>query len=155
MRKLTTLVVAGVVCCAGAAALLAQDAQAEKTIIANERAANEAFAKGNRAAFVAHVAADGWAIDPMMGRAPVADLLKDFEAMTKDMKISSWDITDSKVQWVDANTAVHSYKWTGTGTAQGKPIPSPVWASSVWTKKNGKWTAVFHHESLAPAAPMK
>jgi hypothetical protein len=69
MRKFTALVVAGIVCCAGAAALLAQDAQAEKTIIANERAVNEAFAKGNRAGFTAHVAGDGWAIDPMMARA--------------------------------------------------------------------------------------
>ena len=39
--------------------------------------------------------------------------------MAKDMKISSWDITDSKVLWVDANTAVHSYKWAGQGTYQG------------------------------------
>ena len=76
-----------------------------------------------------------------MGRASIADFVKGFDAMAKDMKLASWDITDSKVQWVDPTTAVHSYKWTGTGTYQGQPIPSPVWASTVWTMKNGKWSA--------------
>ena len=102
----------------------------------------------NLAGFKQYVAADGWAIDPASGRGPISDFVKNFDAMVKDTKMSSWDITDDKVQWVDANTAVHTYKWTGNGTYKGQPIPSPAWASTVWTKKNGKWTAVFHHESL-------
>jgi hypothetical protein len=65
----------------------AQDAQAEKTIIAAERAITEAFAKGNLAVFKEHVSVDGWGIDAMMGRAPVADLVKDFAAITKEMKV--------------------------------------------------------------------
>jgi hypothetical protein len=150
--KLRVLMI-GVAIAAGVGYVRAQDAQAEKTIIANERAVNDAVAKGTVAGFKQHVAADGWAIDPMTGRAPVADFIKDFAAMTKDMKITSWDITDSKVQWVDANTAVHSYKWTGKGTYQGQPVPSPTWASTVWTKKNGQWMAVFHQESIPPPAP--
>jgi hypothetical protein len=153
--RLTGIVVAGVLLCAGAGAALAQDAQAEKTIIANERAVNDAFAKGNAAAFTAQVDGNGWAIDPTMGRAPVADLVKDFAAITKELKISSWDITESKVMWADATTAIHSYKWTAKGTDHGKPVLSPVWASTVWTKKDGKWMAIFHHESPAPPAAPK
>lgn len=153
--KLTTMTVAAVMVMVafGTGPALAQDAQAEKTIIANERAVNEAVAKGNAAAFRQHVAEDGWSVDGMMGRMAVADFLKNFEAMTKDMKMSSWDISDSKIHWVDANTAVHSFKWTGTGTYQGQPIPSPAWVSTVWTKKNGKWTAVFHQESAGMPEP--
>jgi hypothetical protein len=150
--KLVTIAVAGVFIALGAGYARAQDPQAEKTIIANERAVNEAVAKGNAAGFKQHVAPDGWSLDGMTGRMAVADFLKDFDKMTKEMKLTSWDITDSKVQWVDANTAVHTYKWTGEGTYQGQPMPSPVWASTVWTKKNGKWTAVFHQES--PSMPM-
>ncbi len=153
--RLMQIFVVSVFVCAGAGVLRAQDPQAEKTIIANERAVSEAFAKGNAAGFTAHVSSDGWAIDSMMGRAPVADLVKDFAAITKEMKISSWDISDSKIQWADATTAIHSYKWTGKGTDHGKPVVSPVWASTVWTKQNGKWTAVFHPESPAPPATAK
>ena len=152
--KLTAMVLSGLLCI-GTGIAVAQDAQAEKTIIANERAVNDAFAKGDSAAFKALVAADGWAVDSVMGRAPVADMLKDFAGLTKELKITSWDITESKIVWVDATTAIHSYKWTAKGTDHGKPLVSPVWASTVWTKKSGKWMALFHHESPLPAADAK
>ena len=152
--KLTAMVLSGLLCI-GTGIAAAQDAQAEKTIIANERAVNDAFAKGDSAAFKALVAADGWAVDSVMGRAPVADMLKDFAGLTKELKITSWDITESKIVWVDATTAIHSYKWTAKGTDHGKPLVSPVWASTVWTKKSGKWMALFHHESPLPAADAK
>jgi len=152
--KLTAMALSGLLCI-GTGIAAAQDAQAEKTIIANERAVNDAFAKGDSAAFKALVAADGWAVDSVTGRAPVADMLKDFAGLTKELKITSWDITESKIVWVDATTAIHSYKWTAKGTDHGKPLVSPVWASTVWTKKSGKWMALFHHESPLPAADAK
>jgi hypothetical protein len=152
--RLTAALVVGFLCL-GAGHAIAQDAAAEKIIIANERAVNEAFSKGNLAGFKAHVSGDGWAVDPAMGRAPIADLIKDFAAVTKELKISAWDLSESKILWVDATTAVHSYKWTGKGTDHGQPVLSPVWSSTVWTKKDGKWTAVFHHESGAPPAAAK
>ena len=133
--------------------LAAQDAQAEKTLIANERAVNEAVAKGDLAGFKQHVSADGWSMDGMTGRMAVAEFIKMFPQMTKDMKIESWDISDFKTVWVDANTAVLTYTWTGTGTYQGQPIPGQTWSSTVWTKRNGKWTAVFHQESAGAPAP--
>ena len=153
--RLTGVLVAGVLLCVGGTEVRAQDAQAEKAIIANERTATDAFTKGNVAAFTGVVATDGWAIDSMIGRAPVADLVKDFAAITKELKISTWDITESKFQWPNATTAIHSYKWTGKGTDHGQPVASPVWASTVWTKKDGKWMAVFHQESAAPAPAAK
>lgn len=157
MKLVTIVLVAAAVAlgAVGSAPLLAQDAQAEKTIIANERAVNEAVVKGDVAAFKQHVAVDGWSLDGMMGRMAVAEFVKNFEAMTSDMKLSSWDLSDSRVQWVDANTAIHTFKWTGTGTYRGEPIPSPVWTSTVWTKKNDKWIAVFHQESASMPEPAK
>jgi hypothetical protein len=133
----------------------AQDPATEKALIANERAINGGIVKGDPAAFKEHVAADGWAIDSMSGRMPTAQFLKDFAKMTAGLKITKWDITEPKVIWVDANTAVVTYKWTGTGTYEGKPIPPATWASTVWTKKNGKWTALFHQESNIEPPPSK
>jgi hypothetical protein len=133
----------------------AQDAQAEKTLIANERAIAGALAKGNLAGFKQHVAADGWSIDSMGGRMSVAAFIKDFDTMMKDMKVTSWDISDTQTIWAGADTAILTYKWIGAGTYQGQPIPSPVWCSTVWTKRAGKWTAVFHQESLSMPMPPK
>jgi hypothetical protein len=148
--KLVRILMAGALIAGGTTYAWAQDAQAEKTILANERAVNAAVAMGNLAAFKEHVATEGWAIDPVLGAMSVAEFVKGFDAMTKEMKIESWDITDSKFQWIDANTAVHMYKWTGKGTMQGQPLPSPVWSSTVWSKKNGKWSAMFHQETSVP-----
>jgi hypothetical protein len=153
--KLLRILMAGALVVGGTTYAWAQDAQTEKAIIANERAINVAVAKGNLAGFKEYVAAEGSTIDPMMGPMTVAAFVKDFDAMMKDMKIASWDISDSKFQWVDANTTVHIYKWTGKGTYQGQPIPSPTWCSTVWAKKNGKWTALFHQETLSLPAPPK
>lgn len=127
------------------------NAAAEKTIIANERAINAAVTKGDVATFRSLVTEDSWAIDPMSGRMATAEFIKTLPQMQKEMKVTSWDITESQVYWVEPTVAVHSYKWTGQGTYQGQPVPSPVWASTVWARRGGKWLAVFHHE--APAMP--
>jgi ketosteroid isomerase-like protein len=57
------------------------------------------------------------------------------------------------VQWVDANTAVVVYTWTGLGTWQGQKLPAKTYASTVWTKKADRWVAVYHQESAAVAPP--
>jgi hypothetical protein len=128
------------------------NAQAEKTLVANERAVIEAVAKADAAGFKQHVAAESWSIDPMAGRMSTAMFLEQFDQMAKDMKMTSWDITDVQTLWVNPNVAVLTYKWTGQGTYQGQPIPSPTWASTVWARRNGKWVALFHQESAAPPA---
>jgi ketosteroid isomerase-like protein len=154
-RAVGAIAVASLLTIGTTVSVQAQDAATEKMLIANERAVNEAVVKGDLATFKKHVSADAWSIDPMGGRASVADFIKGFEAMAKDFKITSWDITETHTIWVDANTAVLTYKWTGTGTYQGQPVPSPVWTSTVWTKKGGKWMAIFHQESVPMPMPAK
>ena len=53
----------------------------------------------------------------------------------------------------DDKTALVLYKWTGAGTMMGQPVPSPTYASTVWTKKGGKWVAIFHQETTAATPP--
>jgi ketosteroid isomerase-like protein len=126
-----------------------ENAAAEKTIIANERAINDAVAKADVARFRSLVSDDSWAVDPMSGRMATSEFVKGFDEMKKNMKMTSWDLGESQVLWASPTVAVHSYKWTGQGTYQGQPIPSPVWASTVWAHRGGKWVAVFHQESNA------
>jgi hypothetical protein len=116
----------------------------EKALIANENKVSEAFAKGDKAAFSSLVAADGWSVDGT-GLMKVSDLA----AMLDQVKVKTWKISDEKVAWVDANTAILSYKWTGSGTFQGQPLPPVTYSTTVWTKKGDKWMAVFHQESEA------
>jgi hypothetical protein len=56
-----------------------------------------------------------------------------------------------QVTWIDDKSAVVAYTWMGKGTFMNQPMPETVYASTVWTERNGKWVAVFHQES--PATP--
>ena len=124
-------------------------AAAEKQIVANEMAVNKAFEKHDMNAIQKHILPEGAAVDPM-GVTSVPDMLK---AIT-DIKIApGWKIESNKVQWIDDNTAVHVYKWTGKGTLMGQPLPSPTWSSTVWVLRNGQWRAAFHQETAAMTPP--
>jgi hypothetical protein len=128
----------------------ANRAAIEKQIVASERAINDAIAKGEMKTFHSIVAADAAGVDTggiTRVNAP------DFDKMMQQAKIQSWDIDGSQFYWVNDSTVVHMYRWTGKGTYAGQPIPSPVWTSTVWTNKGGKWTAVFHQETVAMAPP--
>jgi hypothetical protein len=121
-----------------------QSSSLDKALIANERKVADAIAKGDKNAFSSLVAPTGWSVDAT-GVMKASDLI----AMFDQVKVTSWAISDEKVSWIDGNTAILTYKWTGAGTFQGQPIPGTVFASTVWTKKGDKWVAVFHQESEA------
>ena len=127
----------------------ANHAAAEKQIMANEMAVNAAFVKNDAATIQKHILPDGVAVDSA-GVSPVAEMMK----MLPQMKTEpGWKIDSDKFSWIDDNTAVHTYKWTGKGTVMGQPVPSPTWSSTVWVLRNGQWKAAFHQETLAMAPP--
>jgi hypothetical protein len=122
----------------------------EKAMAANEQKINDAVAKGDAAAFRSLVADDTWAIDDtgMMMASEFAKMLKPGVAKMTDMKLDGF-----KTLWVDANTAVITYTWSGKGTFMDQPIKSPVLASTVYTKRGDKWVAVFHQETPKGSMP--
>jgi hypothetical protein len=122
----------------------------EKALIANENKVADAMMKKDKAAFAALVSADGWSIDGN-GFMKTSDMT----AALDQLVVKSYKISEEKVSWVDPNTAIVAYKWTGSGTFAGQPFPSSVYASTVWTKKADKWVAVFHQESEAAKAAKK
>ena len=125
----------------------AQDAQAEKTLAANERAMVGAVATGDVATFKQHVVRDGGSIDATGEFMAAAEFEKMLPVQFKDSTITSWNISDVRIIWADKNTAVVTSKLNIVGTYRGQPIPSPTGMSTVWTQRNGKWVAVFHQES--------
>jgi len=128
-----------------AGAAHAQDKAAlEKALIANEHKVADALMKKDKATVTAMIDPAGWSADAN-GFMPNSD----FFAALDQLVIKSYKITETKVLWVDASTAIVGYKWTGAGTFAGKPFPSTVYASTVWTKKGTNWVAVFHQETEA------
>ena len=109
----------------------------DRAIIANERKLLDYVARKDKAGFTSMVTPDAVGLDAMFGVMKPSD----FAAKLDQVSVTSWQISDEKVQWVDPNTAVISYKWTGTGTFQGQTFKSPVWVSTAWTKKGDNWVA--------------
>jgi hypothetical protein len=120
----------------------------EAELRASEQKLNDAVAKGNLTAFKALVGDSAWSVD-QGGQMSILDL----EKSLAQFKIEpGWAITDSKVVWIDTSSAVVTYKWTGRGSMSGQPLPPVAFASTVWTKRGGKWVAVFHQETAAAPA---
>ena len=136
---------------AAPAAATAAHSALEKALIANENKVADALMKKDKAAFLALVSADGWSIDGN-GFMKTSELT----AALDQLVIKNYKISEERVSWVDPNTAILGYKWTGSGTFGGQPFPSAVYASTIWTKKGDKWVAVFHQETeVAKPAPKK
>ena len=119
-------------------------AAAEKTLIANEHAINEAVSKGDKAALLALVAPEGVAANAN-GFIPA----KLFAEAIPQIKITKWEVTNPQVIWIDPASAIVTYTFVGEGTFQGRPLPPKAICSTVWTKKSGKWLALFHQETAA------
>jgi len=126
------------------------NAAVEKAIVANENKVLDTITKHDKAGFSA-----------LMGPGSVsADesgfmTAEQFVPMMDQVKMTAAKISDSKFVWADASTVVHYYTWTGSGSFQGQAMKSPVFASTVWTKKGGSWVAVFHQETTAAPPPKK
>ena len=116
----------------------------DKALIANENKVADAVMRKDKATFTSLVDVKGWAGDAS-GFMKVSDFLNAFDQLS----IKSYKISDEKVAWVDGNTAIVAYKWTGSGTFAGQPFPETVYASTVWTRRGDKWVAVFHTETAA------
>ena len=149
-RLLASLVVVALVAPAAVSGQAGREAD-QKQILANERAVHNAFAKNDAKAFLAQLAPNAFALDPMMGVMKAADFVNVF----KDIKIESWSIDQSRIDFASTDVAIHTFRWTGKGTMMGQPFPSPVLSTTVWVRQGGKWLAYFHQETPVVAPPAK
>jgi hypothetical protein len=114
----------------------------DKTLLANERTLYDAVAKADKLAFQSLVLPEGIWTTPL-GFTPMnllADALDDFH-------IPTWAIENPHVIWSDDNSALLLYSRTGGGTVGEQRFAAVSLASTLWTKRSGKWIAVHHQET--------
>ena len=114
----------------------------EETLLANERALLAAVAKADRAAFASLVLPEGvWANS--QGFIPLNLLMNGLDGF----QVTKVDIVNPHVTRLDESSAIVLYSWIGTGTFQDRPLPQTTIASTVWTRRDGKWLAAHHQET--------
>ena len=121
-------------------------AQSQRMIISTEKKLWEAWKTKNYKVFKTYLSADSVNIGDQ-GVAGKNDLLKAFEGMSCDVK--SYELSDIKVNFLDSDAALMTYKATQEGTCGGEAIPGAVWASSTYVRRGGKWLAASHQETTA------
>ncbi|HKO63349.1 MAG TPA: nuclear transport factor 2 family protein [Pyrinomonadaceae bacterium] len=119
-------------------------------LMALERQANEAFAKGDSRFFQDNLS-DKFVILANGQRMDKATTVKMIGGVKCDIK--SMDLSEPGMSMIDADTYALAYKATWEVTCDGldgKPmkVPSPVRSASVWIRNADKWQAVFHGENL-------
>lgn len=127
-------------------------------LMALEKQANEAYAKGDSRFFEAMLSGKFVILGGDGQRMDKAATVKMIASVKCDIK--SMELTEPAMSMIDADTYALIYKATWDGTCNGtdgKPmkIPSPVRSASIWVRSGDKWQAVFHGENLIvdPKAP--
>lgn len=123
---------------AGAASKQASEA----TLIASERALYGALAKGDAERFRTLILPAGFWATPS-GFVPMDRLAGGLSAF----ELPQWGIENPHVVWTEGNSALVLYLRTGAGRFGDRPFAAMTLASTLWTKHDGKWVAVYHQES--------
>jgi uncharacterized protein (TIGR02246 family) len=117
----------------------------QEAITGMERRAWEAVKARDTKAFSDIFAADGMMTDGS-GIVTRAGFLQTLS----DLTISEYTLSDIKVMMIDKDSALIIYKADVKGSFKGQAFPpNATYVSSIWTKRGGKWMAVYHQETMA------
>ena len=120
-------------------------AQIRGRLIASEKKLWEAWKNKDAKPFKATLSADS----VMIGDSGVSgknEAIKDLT--TAPCEVKSYELSDFKVTFPSAGTALLTYKGAVEGTCGGAPIPT-TWASSLYVNRGGRWLAAAHQETPA------
>jgi len=127
-----------------------KNSDVEQKLTAAEKQMWEAWKNKDMSPFKEQLTDDTVMVD-MTGITQGKDKAVDF--MTKNpCDVKSYSLGDIKVDWLDKDTALVTYKADTDATCGGQKTPPTVYASSIWVKKNGKWQGAFHQETAAAPA---
>lgn len=116
---------------------------ADAAIVANERALHEAAVKGDKTAFTALVVPEGVWTTPS-GFVPMNLLVNGLASFSG---ITTWEMVNPRVTWLDEESAMVHYTRTATGTFQNQVLAPMALCSTTWVRRQGKWLAVHHQET--------
>lgn len=115
-------------------------------LIGLERQAWEAWKNKNGGYFQTFLSDDSIGVGAQ-GIARKAQIVSGISGSPCDIKGYTLDNFD--LVMLDRDAAILTFKATQEATCGGVAEPSPVWASTVYVKRGGKWQAAFHQETPA------
>jgi uncharacterized protein (TIGR02246 family) len=127
-----------------------RDAAVEAEIVALEKRAFEAWKNKDKKFFEEHMAEDGQYLD-LNGVGAKAQYVQ--VIIDNNCTVNSYALDKTKVTMLSKDVALLTYKYTYDIVCGGKPEAGPLWASTTYVRRGGKWLIAFHQE--IPAAQSK
>jgi len=116
-----------------------------ETIVALEKRLLEAIYAADKATMREMMLPDGLGVDQSFGYATQASLI---EGIHQAFAVE-WTVQHPRVLAVGTNGRIVTYRLLQQVTFKGRPEPTDVYATTVWTKRGDQWMAVFHQEPPA------
>ena len=116
----------------------------KESLITFEKSSWEAW-KDRNAEFFKSFLSDDHVELGFYGAANKADVLA--TVASSACLVRSYSVDQFKVTLLDANTALVTYHAAQDTTCHDKPVPSPVWVSSLYMKRDDRWLNVFYQQS--------
>jgi uncharacterized protein (TIGR02246 family) len=123
---------------------------AEAEIVALENRAYEAWKQKDKKFFEEHMWEDGQYLD-QNGVGGKAQYIK--AIIDNDCTVNGYALDKPKVTMLSKDAALVAYRYTYDIVCGGKPEAGPLWASTIYVRRGGKWLIAFHQE--LPAAQAK
>ena len=128
-----------------------KNSDVEQKLTSAEKQLWEAWKNKDMSPFKQNLTDDTVMVDPtgiVQGKDKAVD------SLTKaPCDVKSYSLGDIKVDWIDKDAALLTYKADSDATCGGQKTPPSVYAASLWVKKNGKWLGAFHQETPVAPAP--
>ena len=122
----------------------------EAEIVALEKMAFEAWKNKDKKFFEEHMSADGQYLDlnGVGSKAQYVQLI-----LGSGCTVSRYSLDNTKVTMLSKDAALLTYRYAHDAVCGGTPEASPLWASTIYVRRGGKWLIAFHQE--IPAAQAK
>jgi len=124
----------------------AQSDTVRQYLIAEERASWDLAIKRNAAAYAALHASDFFTVTAT-GR--MDRTRSETSAMDPGVRFDQCDLSAFDVRFVAPDAALVTYHVTAAGLDHGKALQLDSYASSLWMRREGKWTNVFYQATPA------
>lgn len=124
-----------------------RDDSVEVQIVALEKRAFEAWKNKDRKFFEDHMAEDGQYLD-LNGVGGKAQYIK--AIIENNCTVTTYSLDNTKVTMLNKEVALLTYRYAHDVVCGGNREASPLWASTLYVKRSGKWMIAFHQE--IPAA---
>lgn len=136
-----------------AAAVAAQGASVEQTLVDLEKQSWAAWQRMDAEFWKRFLSDDHVEVNGFVGAIGKADVIRGIAG--KACTVASYKVDHFQFRPIDARTAALVYRAEQDTTCGAIKVPSPVWATSVYQLRDGRWQNVLYGHTPALTPPAK